>query len=72
MPWEFCNTTFTSYAIIDFVDEEAISLYKKQLMDKELDETISAGIWSGTNPDAPATRSEVARMVLRASKIPKV
>jgi len=68
IPWELCNTTFSSYAIIDFVDEEAILLYKKQKDMDELNATIEAGIWSGTNPDQPATRSEVARMIYRATK----
>lgn len=68
IPWEFCDTTFSSYAIIDFVDEEAILQFKLKRDMDELNATIEAGIWSGTNPDQPATRSEVARMIWRATR----
>lgn len=69
LPWELCDTTFTSYAIIDFDDEEAILLYKKQLMEKEIQEATDFGIFNGKDLDSPVTRSECARMVLRAYKL---
>lgn len=69
LPWELCDTTFTSYAIIDFVDEAEILAYKQKKSMEEIQEAVDLGIFNGKDLDAPATRSEVARMILRMYKL---
>ncbi len=72
LPWELCDTTFTSYAIIDFVDEEAILAYKlKRKSMEEIQEAKDLWLFNGENLDIPVTRGECARMVLRAYKLSK-
>ena len=38
-------------------------------MDDEIKEAVTLGIFSGSDLDKPASRSEVARMILRAYKL---
>jgi len=71
IPWELCNTTFTSYAIVDFVDENAILTYKKQLMEAQIQKAIELGITNGERLEEPILRREAIIMIMRLYELLK-
>lgn len=66
------GSLFTRYAVTDVRDEEAILAYRKSIMDaitiEDAKKAVTSGIWNGTNPQAPATRQEVAAMIERSKR----
>lgn len=72
IPRALMSSLFTRYAVADATDEEAILAYRKSIMDaitiEDAKKAVESGIWNGTNPQAPATREEVAAMIQRASQ----
>lgn len=53
LPWDLCDTTFTSYAIMDFIDEKPLNKYKAE------------NIWNKERPDDIITRLELNTILKR-------
>lgn len=62
IPYGYKKYLYSCNAIIDADSTGMLQAYKYEL---EFKEAIELGITNGTNPDQPATRKEVAVMVLR-------
>lgn len=71
MPWELCDTTFTSYAIIDFEDEAEVLLYKKRLMEEQIKKAVELGITNGERLEDPILRREAIVMIMRLYELLK-
>lgn len=71
MPWELCDTTFTSYAIIDFEDEAEVLLYKKRLMEEQIKKAVELGISNGERLEDPILRREAIVMIMRLYELLK-
>lgn len=70
IPYHLVDTLFTRYAIIDIMDEEFLTNYRRHLMEDikipDAAKALEELIWNGLNPRHPATREEVAAMIYRA------
>lgn len=63
IPYELFNTTFTKYAIQDFIDQDAILLLKTKKMEERKQRIIDLWISNGLNPDMNITRNETMLML---------
>ncbi len=69
LPYKYFYLLYPSkYALIN--EENVILTYKKKIMDwiniEEAKKAFEAWIWNGLNPTTPASREEVAAMIMRA------
>lgn len=65
IPWELCDTTFTSYAIIDYKEESAILAYKHKLNMETVQRAIDLWITNGQSLESPVLRRECIIMIMR-------
>jgi len=71
IPWELIDTTYTSYAIADFDDEAEILLYKKRLMQEQVQKAVELGITNGERLEDPILRREAIIMIMRLYELLK-
>ena len=71
MPWDLCDTTFTAYAIMDFVDEEAILAYKQKLSMESVQKMVDLGISNWQDLEKPILRREALIMIARLYELLK-
>ena len=65
MPWDLCDTTFTSYWIVDFIDEDAINKYKQKLSMDQVNKMVELWISNGQDLEKPILRREALIMIAR-------
>lgn len=65
MSWDLCDTTFTSYAIIDFIDEDAIKAYKQKINMEQVQKMVDLGITNGQDLEKPILRREAIVLIAR-------
>lgn len=71
IPWDLIGTTFTSYAIIDHQDAEELSIYRKKLMEAQVQKAVELGITNGQNLETPILRREAIVMIMRLYELLK-
>lgn len=71
IPWDLCDTTFTSYWILDFVDESAILAYKQKLNMEQVQKMVDLGITNGKDLEKPILRREAIVMIARLYELLK-
>jgi len=71
IPWELCDTTYTSYAIVDHEDKAEILLYKRKLMDSQVQKAVELGITNGERLEDPILRREAIILIMRLYELLK-
>ena len=71
MPWDLCDTTFTSYWIVDFIDEDAINKYKQKLSMDQVNKMVELWISNGQDLEKPILRREALIMIARLYELLK-
>lgn len=69
MPWDLVDTTFTSYAIIDFVDEKEILIFNKKKMEERINRLIELWITNWKDRELNITRWDMMLMLWKLVEI---
>lgn len=65
MSWDLCDTTFTSYACVDYIDEKAIQQYKQKLNMEQVQKMVDLWVTNGQDLEKPIIRREAIILIAR-------